>query len=288
LILIKFNPKFRSTNNSLRNPFLYMRQLVFPPIYLSGWKETRDTFHKYCRLVGAIREALSKPLPNSTHTNLLLCKKGFTTSLIAKNESEPDQLFEVIIDLDYRRLCIESNYREPLYIALTGQSLNALCDETCSLLIDIGVKPPLERPSFLDGTRGQFDSTVVKAYLKAISTTNRVLKKIKSELEKVAGPIQLRVDNLTLSLTWYCKGVFGNYSVEQIEFGFSTGNDLFEEAFFFIATFPDEQALKKIISDKKIYSLTKDNSKLILPYSEVSKTKNSKQTLLNFYRRVLQ
>jgi hypothetical protein len=265
-----------------------MKQLIFTPLILEEWKETRDTLQKYCRLVGAIRETLSMPLPRSLHTNLLICKNGFTTSLIPKNEQSPDQLFEVIIDLIHKRLQIESNYREPLSIALTGQSLNALCDETCSLLIDIGVKPPLERPSFLDGSRGQFDSTAVKAYWKAVSTTNRVLKKIKSELGKVAGPIQLRVDNLTLSLTWYCKAVFGNYSVEQIEFGFSTGNDLFEEAFFFIATFPDEQALKKIISDKKIYSLTKDNSKLILPYSEVSKTKNSKQTLLNFYRRVLQ
>lgn len=265
-----------------------MLPLTFPPIALSDWKDTRDTLHKYCRLVGAIREAMSKPLPNALHTNLLISRRGFTTSQILKDDSSTDKFFEVILDVSHRRLRIESNYREPLSIALTGQSLNALCDETCSLLTDIGIKPPLERPSFLEGIRGQFDSELVKTYWKAISSTRRVLKKIKAELGNEAGPIQLRVDNLTLSLTWYCNKIFSSSSMEQIEFGFSTGNDLFEEAFFFIATFPDEQALDKILSDKKKYFPTNDNSKLILPYSEVSKTKNGEQKLLNFYRCVLQ
>jgi len=264
-----------------------MKQLIFTTLVLEEWRETRDTLQKYCRLVGAIRETLSRPLPRSLHTNLLIRKKGFTTSLIPKNEQSPDQLFEVIIDLIHKRLRIESNYREPLYIALTGQSLNALCDETCSLLIDIGIKPPLERPSFLEGTRGQFDPGSVKAYWKAVSSTNRTLKKIKRELGKDAGPIQLRVDSLTLSLAWYCKKVFSNSFLEQIEFGFSTGDEKFSDAHFFISPFPNGQALKKIIPDEKKYQFTKDKSEMILPYSEVSKVNNGEQELLVFFRSVL-
>lgn len=263
-----------------------MLPLTFPPTALIEWKETRDTLQKYCRLVGAIRETLSKPLPRSLHTNLLICKKGFTTSLIPKNERSPDQLFEVIIDLIHKRLRIESNYREPLYIALTGQSLNALCDETCSLLADIGIKPPLERPSFLEGTRGEFDSRSVKAYWKVVSSTNRVLKKIKRELGKETDPIQLRVDNLTLSLTWYCKKVFSNSSVEHIELGFSTGDQNFSDAYFFISPFPDGQSLKILFPGEKIYQFTKDKSEMIMPYSEVSRAKNSEKTLLDFYSSV--
>jgi hypothetical protein len=264
-----------------------MPPLIFPPLTLSDWKETRDTLHKYCRLVGAIREVMSKPLPNSLHTNLLLSNKGFTTSPIPKEDGAKDRFFEVDLDVQHRRLRIESNYREPLYIALTGQSLNALCDETCCLLTDIGIKPPLERPSFLEGTRGQFDPGSVKAYWKAVSSTNRVLKKIKRELGKDAGPIQLRVDNLTLSLTWYCKKVFSNSSVEHIELGFSTGDEKFSDAYFFISSFPDEQLLKIFFPSEKIYQFTKDTSEMILPYSEVSRAKNSEKKLLDFYRSVI-
>ncbi|MDZ7625764.1 MAG: DUF5996 family protein [Ignavibacteriaceae bacterium] len=263
-----------------------MLPLTFPPLALADWKESRNTLHKYCQLVGAIREVMSKPLPNALHTNLLLSKKGFTTSPILKDDSSTDKLFEVILDVQHRRLRIESNYREPLIIALTGQSLNALCDETCSLLTDIGITPPLERPSFLEGTRGQFDSKPVKAYWKAVSSTKRVLKKIKAELKGETSPIQLHVDVLTLSLTWYCKDVPDISLLEQLEFGFSTGDEKFPDAHFFISSFPDTRALKKILPNENRYQFTQDESEIILPYSEVFKAKNSEKTLLDFYRSV--
>lgn len=263
-----------------------MMPLTFPPLTLSDWKETRDTLHKYCRLVGAIREALSKPLPNALHTNLVLSKKGFSTSKIFKDDISTDKLFEVILDVQKGRLRIESNYREPLSIALTGQSINALCDETCSLLTDIGIKPPLERPSFLEGIRGQFDSKQVKAYWKAVSSTKRVLKKIKAELKGETSPVQLHVDVLALSLTWYCKDVSDTHLLEQLEFGFSTGDDKFPDAHFFISSFPDTHALKKIIPDENRHQFTQDESKMILPYSEVSRAKNNEKKLIDFYRSV--
>jgi hypothetical protein len=259
---------------------------TFPPLTLSDWKETRDTLHKYCQLVGAIREVMTKPLPNALHTNLLLSKKGFTTSPILKDDSSTDKLFEVILDVQHRRLRIESNYREPLNVALTGQSLNALCDETCSLLIDIGINPPLERPSFLEGVRGQFSSTPVKAYWEAVSSTNRVLKKIKAGLKGETSPILLHVDVLTLSLTWYCKDFLDIPSLEQLDFGFSTGDEKFRDTHFFISSFPDRRALKKIIADENRYLFTQDESEMILPYSDVLKANNSEQSLLDFYRSV--
>ena len=264
-----------------------MPPLIFPTLTLSDWRETRDTLHKYCRLVGAIREVMSKPLPHALHTNLVLSKNGFTTSSITKDDGSADKFFEVVLDVHHRRLRIESNYREPLNIALTGQSLNALCDETCSLLTDIGIKPPLERPSFLEGIRGQFDSKQVKIYWKAVSSTKRVLKKIKAELGKETGPIQLHVDSLTLSLVWYCRDIYSGPLIEQLEMGFSTGDDRYPEAYFYISSFPDVRALKKIIPDESRYLFTQDDSKLILPYSAITGAKNSKKKLLDFYRSVI-
>ena len=154
------------------------------------------------------------------------------------------------------------------------------------MLTDIGIKPPLERPSFLDGARGQFDPGSVRVYWKVVSSTNRVLKKIKRELGKETDPIQLRVDNLTLSLTWYCKKVFSNSSVEHIELGFSTGDEKFSDAYFFVSPFPDGQSLKILFPGGKRYQFTKDKSEMMMPYSEVSRAKNSEKTLLDFYRSV--
>lgn len=263
-----------------------MKELIFPPLKLAEWIETRDRIHKYCRLVGAIREVLSEPLSNALHTNLLLCRKGITTSALPRGEKSAGQTFEVIIEMNRTRLCIESNYREPLHIALTGQSLNALCDETCSLLTDIGVRPPLERPSFLEGTRGKFDKDHVKAYWRALKSTNRIFKQIKSQLPGDSSPIQLHVDTLVVSLTWYCKDFFQNSTIEEIDFGFSTGDGLFPEAHFFIQSFPDKRELKNVLAHELSDFVVKCNSKLILPYSEVSKTNSGDALLYNFFKSV--
>lgn len=263
-----------------------MKELIFPPLKLAEWIETRDRVHKYCRLVGAIREVLSEPLSNALHTNLLLCRKGITTSALPRGEKSAGQTFEVIIEMNRARLCIESNYREPLHIALTGQSLNALCDETCSLLTDIGVRPPLERPSFLEGTQGKFNKDHVKAYWQTLRSTKKILKQIKSELHGDSSPIQLHVDTLVLSLTWYCKDFFQSSTIEEIDFGFSTGDGLFPEAHFFIQSFPDKRELKNALAHEPSDFVVKCNSKLILPYSEVSKSSNGDDLLYNFFRPV--
>lgn len=261
-----------------------MKELIFPSLKLAEWIETRDRVHKYCRLVGAIREVLSEPLSKAFHTNLLLCRKGITTSTLRRDDGSAGQSFEVIIEMNRARLCIESNYREPLHIALTGQSLNALCDETCSLLTDIGVRPPLERPSFLEGTRGKFDKDHVKAYWRALKSTSRIFKQVKSQLPGDTSPIQLHVDTLVLSLTWYCKEFLRGNVIEEIDFGFSTGDELFTEAYFFVQSFPDKQALKNLVDEGSSGFSINDNSKLILPYSEVSKSTGRDTLLYNFFR----
>lgn len=198
-----------------------MSDLEFPPLQLRKWVETRNTLRQYCRMVGAIGETLSQPLLHSLHTNLLVSSKGFTTSTLLKSVTSPNQTFEVIIDLVHTRLIIESNYRETMRIALTGQSLNALCDETCSLLSDIGVTPPLERPSFLEGTRGRFDSEPLLKYWETIATINQILNRFKNELVGESSPVQLRPDDLTLILIWFLGDEKStDTSAGQIEIGF--------------------------------------------------------------------
>lgn len=264
-----------------------MKQGVFPPLLSSEWKETRERLHKYCRLVGAIREVLSRPLPNSLHTNLLLCRRGFTTSPIPREDVSAEQTFEVIIEMNRARLSIESNYREPLHIALTGQSLNALCDETCSLLTDIGIKPPLERPSFLEGTRGRFERKHIKAYWQSVKSAEKILNKIMSGLEGDAGPIQLHVDSLNLSFTWYCKEFYREATIDEIEFGLSTGDERFPEAHFYVHSFPDIRAIKNVLPVRCRRYIINDGSKMILPYSEVSGSHSGEMQIINFFNCVL-
>jgi len=256
---------------------------MFEPLELTAWRETRDTLQKYCRLVGAIREVLSKPIPHSLHTNLLICRKGFTTSSIPKNLSSPDQTFEIIIDLIYQRLRIESNYREPLYIALTGQSLNALCDESCSLLVDIGIRPPLERPSFLEGLRGKFDAKQIKAYWHTASKVNQIMKKIRSGLKGEITPVQLRPDDFTITFARYNDESGSNILDEQqIEFGFSTGDEIIREAYFYVSAFPETEILEEFYGPETFVRSHGNLKITTLPLSKITNSTSPEEKILSF------
>ena len=263
-----------------------MSQLIFPPLILSEWKETRDTLQKYCRMVGAIREAISIPLPDSNQTNLLISNKGFTTSRLSKNVSSPELTFEVILDFEHRRLVIESNFREPMRIALTGQSLSALCDETCSLLVDVGITPPLEKPSFLEGVRGRFDSEPLLNYWKAVNSVNQIMDNIKTELGKDTSPVQLRPDDLSLILIWFCKGIDDRElsNGQQIEFGFSTGDDVVADTYFYISTFPDVERIEELINKNNIVSAGESIHRAILRYDKTLKELTVEEEITKFFR----
>lgn len=263
-----------------------MKPIPFPSLALSDWKATRDTLLKYCRLVGAIREALSSPLPHSLHTNLLLCGNGFTTTLIQKNPSSPEHNFEVIIDLIHNKLRIESNYREPLYVALTGQSLNALCDEACSLLTDIGISTSLEKPSFIDGRRGQFDEEPLKYYWQATKVAAILFNKIKEALDGETSPVQLRPDDLSLNLGWFGNKIFANKNllIEQVEFGFSTGDDIVPEMYFYVSAFPESEILEQFYDKSSINQSNRNFKKAVLPLKKLLSFNSPEEKILSFFQ----
>ncbi|HEY6435037.1 MAG TPA: DUF5996 family protein [Ignavibacteriaceae bacterium] len=268
-----------------------MNSFIFP-LELNVWRETRDTLQKYCRLVGAIRETLSRPKPHSLHTSLLICKNGFTTSSLPKNPSSQDQSFEVIIDLVLKKLRIESNYREPLYVALTGQSLNALCDETCSLLNDIGVQTTLDRPSFIDGVRGRFETKSIEDYWELTTNVSNIFKVIKNELRGKSSSVHLRPDDLSINLTWFDKetkeGKEGkDIFAEQVEFGFSTGDENIPETYFYVCAFPDTEVLRKFYSPHTFVWSKENLMMATLPFSKITSASSSEETILAFFKRIL-
>ena len=265
-----------------------MEELSFPPLILSEWKETRDTLQKYCKMVGTIREVMSKPLLHSLHTNLLLTNDGFTTSHLLKNAAPPIQTFEIILDVMNQRLRIESNYREPLFVALTGQSLNALCDETCSLLSDIGITPPLERPSFLEGVRGRFESSLLQNYWKVVRSINQILTKIKNEITGETSPVQLRPDDFALILALFDKNIKdGNTAyTEQIEFGFSTGDENNPDAHLYISISPDSELIEKFIDGSFLLKIKGRISRAVLPYLKLIENGDPFKLAMEFFRNI--
>jgi hypothetical protein len=269
-----------------------MQNNLFPDLHLNDWKETRDTLHKYSQMVGAIRETMSDPHPHWWHISLLVSKCGLTTTSIRKTrDPADDQSFEVSLDLEKHKLKVESSFREEMQIALTGQSLSALCDETCALLTDIGVHTPIERPSFIDGSPRKYNQEKARNYWNALEEINRIMNKFRAELSGERSPVQLWSHHFDLSMSWYSGRLIpdkdpddAESSQEQMMFGFSTGDDGIPDAYFYIIPYPTPESFPNFDMPEGARWNAEGFSGGVLMYETLLKSDNPEELLLNYFR----
>jgi hypothetical protein len=268
-----------------------MQNNPFPKLHLGDWKETRDILHMYSRMVGAIRENLTEPHPHWWHISLHISDKGLTTTPIPVLKDSQEKTFEVILDLTKHRLLIESNYVETMKIALTGQSLSALCDETCSLLTDMEVTPPIERPNFIDGKPGKYNPEHVTNYWNAIKEVNRIFNKFRDGLSGERSPIQLWSHHFDLSMSWFSGRLVPGKdpndleaSKEQMMFGFSTGDDTINDAYFYIFPYPIPDEFPNFELPEDARWNTDGFIGGVMMYDSIVTADNPEEKLMNYFR----
>jgi len=268
-----------------------MSNAQLPPLILKDWRETRDTLQKYTQMIGAIREKMSAPHPHWWHISLRVSDRGLITAPIPKDKNTPDQTFEIILDLKNHHLIIESNFREAKRIKLTGQSLCALCEETCSLLTDIGVVLPIDKEKFADGNSGKYDEGAVADYWSALKEINRITNNFRSELSGEKSPVQLWPHHFDLSMSWF-SGRFvpgkdsddAESSKEQMMFGFSTGDDTIADAYFYITAYPIPNGLQNLKISENARWNTNGFQGGVMMYELFARASNPEEKLLNYFR----
>lgn len=258
---------------------------------LNDWKKTRDTLQKYAQMVGAIRENSTVPHPHWWHISLRVTDNGLTTTPLPVVKNSTDKTFEVILDLENHKLRIESNYRELKQISLTGQSLSALCDETCSLLTDIGVTPSVDKSKFMDGQQGKYDPDYVIKYWKALKEVNEIMNKFRDGLDGERSPVQLWPHHFDMSLSWFSGRLIpgkdpndAESSKEQMMFGFSTGDDTISDAYFYILPYPVPEKFPNFEMPDGARWNTNGFHGGVLMYDTFANSNNPGVALLNYFK----
>jgi len=258
---------------------------------LNDWKGTRDTLQKYAQMVGAIRENSTKPYPHWWHISLLVTENGLTTTPLPVVKDSTDKTFKVILDFQNHKLRIESNYRELKQISLTGQSLGALCDETCSLLTDIGVNPSVDKSKFMDGKQGKYNPEFVTKYWRALKEVNELLNKLRDELGGERSPVQLWPHHFDLSMSWFSGRLVpgkdpndAESSKEQMMFGFSTGDDGMPDAYFYITAYPIPEGFPNFDLPEGARWNTSGFQGGVMMYDTFANSNNPGVTLLNYFK----
>ena len=267
-----------------------MIQAQLSPLILNEWVATRDTLHQYCRMIGKIRENMSPPNPHWWHISMRVSEKGLTTTPIPKSKDSTGQTFEIIFDLVNHHLVIESNFREVKRIKLTGQSICALYEETCSLLTEIGVVLPIGKDLFDSGKSGVYDEEAVTGFWYSLKEIDRILNLFRSGLSGSRSPVQLWPHHFDMSMSWFSGRLVPgkdpnnvDASKEQIMFGFSTGDKNIPDAYFYVLSYPilEELSYIKLPDDTKWNTAGFQGG--VMMYDAFNNSDNPEVKLLNFY-----
>jgi len=258
---------------------------------LNDWVGTRGTIQKYAQMLGAIRENSTEPHPHWWHISLRVTDNGLTTTPLPVVKDSTDKTFEVILDFQNHKLRIESNYRELKQISLTGQSLSALCDETCSLLTDIGVTPSVDKSKFMDGKLGKYDPDYVTKYWMALKEINKLMNKFRDELGGERSPVQLWPHHFDMSLSWFSGRLVpekdpndAESSKEQMMFGFSTGDDGIPDSYFYITAYPIPEGFPNFDMPEGARWNTNGFQGGVMMYDTFANSNNPQEKLLNYFR----
>lgn len=266
-----------------------MAQHGFPPLALADWRATRDTLHGYARVLGAIRGALTPKQKHWWHISLRVAPNGLTTTEIPAGESR----FELRLDLTAHRLVIQAGHAQPPHIPLGGQSSAALGAQILTALAQIGIQPDVDKTTLGDTAPAQYDRAAVERFWRALQRIDATMKRFHESLGANTSPVQLWPHHFDLAMNWFSgRRVPGmdpadeEASEEQMNFGFSTGDDAISNPYVYITAYPLPEKLVKTMLPPDAIWHTQGWTGAVMPYHALTQAEQPEEKLLGFLRLV--
>ncbi|MFI5681288.1 DUF5996 family protein [Streptomyces cellulosae] len=236
---------------------------LFPPVPLAGWRDTKETLHRFAQIVGKIRLAASARRNHWWNVPFHVTGRGITTRPMGQIDGNP--IFTIDFDFVDHRLVVMALDGEERSFPLPGQSVASFHDETLAALaalgvrVDIAVPRPFElsdadRPFAEDTEHAAYDPVAANRYWRVLSQVASVLEEFAAGFSGKASPVHhfwhtfdiahSRFSGRRVDQPGHVDPVTREaYSSEVISFGFWFGDDTFAEPAFYSYTAPEPAGL---------------------------------------------
>ncbi len=159
----------------------------FPAFPYPAWRETKETLHRICQIVGKIRMAASPARNHWWHVPLLVSARGLTTGPLR----DGDTVFGIDLDLVDHRAEVSTIWGDRAGFALPGKSVAQFHHTLARTLGDLGVTTRVADPRPFDmADEIPFpDDDGHAAYdVSAVGTYWRILAQVDAILREAAAP----------------------------------------------------------------------------------------------------
>ena len=258
----------------------------FPDLKLEYWRSTRDTIHGYAKLLGAIRSALTPRLRHWWHISLRVEPYGISTTKIPFGNTG----FELYLDFTTHSLVIKATNGDLHPIPFANQSTTALGRQTHETLRKMGITPELNSVIPTDTKQdNNYDPKAAELFWQALLRIDAVFKRFKQQLNSSTSPVQLWPHHFDIAMVWYSgalvPGVDPNdeeAAEEQMNFGFSTGDETIPDPYFYITAYPLPKKLAdtNLVVDARWHIQNWQGA--ILPYQTLIKSSSPDEKLFLF------
>jgi hypothetical protein len=250
------------------------------------WPATRDALHSYAKVLGVIRAQLVPKQKHWWHISLAPNARGLTTGPLYND----GHCFEIILDL-FAGAVVVQWHDATESIDLSGQSASTLFADVSKLLFSRQIVVQGNSDKISIQLHSGFSAETSAKLAIALSAISGVFQQFKHEQRKETSPVQLWPHHFDLAVLWFSGRLVPGqdpsneeYADEQLNFGFSVGDQQNPEPYFYFTAYPLPDELHKITLSAGASWHTESWQGVYLPYSSLCKQSNPGQSLLILMR----
>lgn len=279
--------------------------VLFPPLPLEAWKETKETLHLYLQIIGKINLACSPPVNHWWHITFRPTATGLTTGPMPYRHL----LFEINFDFIQHELIITTSEGARKVIDLEdGLTVAHFYKAVFSSLSDLGIVVKIlaepydhksKEPFETDTRHAAYDKTYINRFWQVISQITPVFQQYRGQFTGKSSPVQLFWHSFDLAVNRFSgrpaplgsgNHVADNaYSHEVISVGFWTGDDNISMPAFYGYVYPEpKQLMAEPLQPQEAYWYTRPTggAMAILNYDDLRQASSPHETLLDFLESV--
>lgn len=274
-------------------------QEQLPALPYEAWRDTKDTLHLWCQILGKIRMAHVPPRNHWWNVALGLSVRGITTGRLRQG----DVVFEIELDLLSDRLVIRTDRGDVGGFPLKdGLSVAEFYSELSALLRSMGVhaeivaRPygvPMTTPFAEDLDHAAFDADAVRRFWQVLNWTDWIFQEFAGWFCGKTSPVNIFWHSFDLAVTRFSgrrvpipagtDPVEGEaYSHEVISFGFWAGDEKVRAPTFYSYTAPEPKGLTAQLLQPAQARWKPAGGMANLPYEVVRASADPALTLMNF------
>ena len=222
---------------------------AFSPLPLAAWRATRDALQAYALVVSRVRSVLSPSQPHFFHLSLFPGVRGLSTGPIPASP-----VVELTLDPFRNILLLHGHGGTSRSVAFPGMSQQELCRVTLQHLDDLGAHPDIAVDAFGDQPLDGYDPAAAARFWTSLLQVDAVLRHLRAVLPVFPGysaPVQFWPHHFDLALLWFTGRLLADadprqleQAAQQLNFGFSTGDDSIPEPYLYATVHPNPEGLQ--------------------------------------------